>query len=228
MPPSNAHGLCPHVGVPQKRFLFIHVYKVAGTSIRASLERYCEDYPKRRLAAHLSRLGIHWPRLPDGHMTALQARAMLGPTVFDRCFKFAFVRNPWDWQVSLYHYMLKDPNHHQHQLGRSFRDFDDYLHWRIAHDLHTQQAFVTDEHGNLIVDYVGRMETLDDDFAHVCRAIGIPAITLPHANPSRHKDYRGYYTDATRERVAQAFKADIARFGYCFDGIAPGAGPIVR
>jgi len=43
------------------------------------------------------------------HATALQIRDMLHPEVFASFFKCSFVRNPWDLQVSLYHYILEHP-----------------------------------------------------------------------------------------------------------------------
>ena len=46
---------------------------------------------------------------------------------------------------------------------------------------------------------------------------------LPHVNPSTHRDYREYYDDRSRARVAETFRNDIALFGYDFDGIA---GPV--
>ena len=42
----------------------------------------------------------------------------------------------------------------------------------------------------------------------------------PHRNRSGHKDYRTYYTDETRDLVAEAFRGDIETFGYTFDGLA--------
>jgi len=203
------------------RFVFIHVYKVAGTSMRQALERFCEDKWKRRAARLLAGKGLYRPDLPPAHLTALEARERLSPRVFDDYFTFAFVRNPWDWQVSLYHYMRKTPYHHQHELAQRLKDFDAYIHWRVEEEVRLQKAFVTDAQGTVIVDYVGRMEHLADDFGHVCRAVGLPPIRLPHENRSGHRDYRDYYTDETREMVARAFAEDIDLFGYTFDGPVP-------
>jgi hypothetical protein len=203
------------------RFVFIHVYKVAGTSMRAALEPFCEDRWRRRAARVLGRTRLYRPNLPPVHLTALQVRDRLGRKVFDDYFTFAFVRNPWDWQVSLYHYMLKMPDHRQHDLAKGFSGFDDYIRWRVEKEVRLQKAFVTDDEGRVIVDYIGRMEHLGDDFRHVCRAAGLPPIRLPHENRSRHRDYRTYYTDETREMVARAFAEDIDLFGYNFDGPLP-------
>jgi hypothetical protein len=66
------------------------------------------------------------------------------------------------------------------------------------------------------VDFVGRFEALERDFATVCRRIGIDP-SLPHINRSTHRDFRDYYTPRTKAMVAEAYSADIERFGYEFD-----------
>jgi hypothetical protein len=178
------------------RFIFIHIYKVAGTSVTRALRPYCRFAPK----------------FPD-HITARELRAEIGD-VFDHSFKFAFVRNPWDWQVSLFHYMKQNRKHPQHVLIRDMT-FDDYVVWRVHEDKQLQKEFVTDEDGTVIVDFIGRFERLDEDFGEICRRAGIRA-TLRHSNRSRHDDYRSLYTDATRELIAEHFRPDIELFGYSF------------
>ncbi|HEX3109804.1 MAG TPA: sulfotransferase family 2 domain-containing protein [Thermoanaerobaculia bacterium] len=185
------------------KFIFIHIYKAAGTSVTHALRPFTREPWWRRRAV---------PRLPD-HITAAELREIIGD-LFDRCFKFTFVRNPWDWQVSLYHYMQQTRKHPQHRLV-SAMTFDDYIRWRVTEDKHLQKEFVTDAGGKTIVDFVGRFENLEDDFAVACAKIGISA-TLPHTNRSRHADYRTYYDDVTRELVASHFREDIEMFGYTF------------
>jgi hypothetical protein len=72
----------------------------------------------------------------------------------------------------------------------------------------------------LLVDFVGHFETLDADFAQVCRRIGT-TVRLPRLNSTVHADYRSYYSDRLAAEVGSYFAADAARFGYCFDGFAP-------
>ncbi|RMF91729.1 MAG: sulfotransferase, partial [Nitrospinota bacterium] len=144
-----------------------------------------------------------------------ELREMLSPPVYDRFFSFAFVRNPWDWQVSLYFYMLKTRDHFQHRLIHSMQGFEEYIRWRVREDRHLQKDFVTDEAGNLLVDFVGKYENLEQDFAQVCARIGIQA-ALPHLNQSGHRNYREYYNERTRNLVYDAFKEDIEFFHYTF------------
>jgi hypothetical protein len=202
--------------------VYVHIYRVAGTSIRDALTRYAY-FPDRQLPIKLLRkIGMHHLvrhyRLEqfDGHATAQEIKEKLPPRIFKSFFKFAFVRNPWDWQVSLYHFMLQNKSHRQHRLIESLGSFEKYLEWRVNEDLHLQKDFVVDAHGKLLVDFVGKYFSLAEDFRYVCQRIGCNS-ALPHLNSSLHGDYREYYTGRTIEIVAEAFKEDIEYFGYSFD-----------
>lgn len=211
------------------RFIFVHPYKTAGMSVRRALDPYAEGRARRWVAKYARRLGLPAPATPPFHLSAREIRARLGAEVFDAYFTFAFVRNPWDWQVSLYHYMRARRDHRQYEMVRAFSGFDAYIRWRVAEEVRLQKAFLSDEAGRMIVDFVGRVETIDDDFARVCETIGLPPLRLPHRNRSRHRNYRGYYTNETRELVARAFTQDIEMFGYGFDGpVTAGPVPIHR
>ncbi|HXS67813.1 MAG TPA: sulfotransferase family 2 domain-containing protein, partial [Candidatus Polarisedimenticolia bacterium] len=79
-------------------------------------------------------------------------------------------------------------------------------------------TYVTGPDGKLIVDFIGHFERLNEDFQKVCSRIGVKA-ELPRANASSHRDYRTYYSAATRELVGNYFQRDIELFGYDFDGL---------
>jgi hypothetical protein len=195
------------------RFIFIHIYKTAGTSLTHALRPYArEPLPSR----FLQRLGLRKPAiapLPD-HVSARDLRAAIPSELFDSCFKFAFVRNPWDWQVSLYHYMRDLRRHPQHAIVQGM-SFDDYIEWRVTSDKHLQKDFVTDASGSLLVDFIGRFENVEEDARTVFDRIGIRAV-LPHRNRSFHDEYRTYYSDRSKRLVSEHFAPDIEMFGYSF------------
>ncbi|MDX2003536.1 MAG: sulfotransferase family 2 domain-containing protein [Chitinophagales bacterium] len=197
------------------RFIFLHNYKVAGTSIREALQVYTipprETYPNWIA----QKLGI-LPKSSDfeDHISAPELKAGLKAKYFNKYYKFSFVRNPWDWQVSLYHYAREEKGHHQRDLVLKM-SFEEYIHWRVNEDLHLQKAFMYDAAGNCLVDFIGKLESINEDFKKITAHIGIEA-TLPHSNKSKHTHYRDYYNDGTRALVAEAFKEDIELFDYQF------------
>lgn len=200
------------------RFIFVHIYKNAGTSITAALKPFVLREWQWWLNRQLKKRGVpSWfdPQPLHPHASASEMIKALGRTRFDSHFSFAFVRNPWDWQVSLYKFILKDTTHHQHDLVKSFDGFDSYLRWRCAEDVQFQKDFIYSNDGELLVDFVGRHETVETDFQTVCTRVGIVA-SLPKLNVSNTKPYREYYTDETRELIRRTFAADIALFDYTF------------
>lgn len=210
------------------RFLFVHIAKTGGTSIRRALSPYrLRDpwYGPQWLCHRLSawsghRLATKLPR----HAKAICAMEMLPREVFEALFKFSFVRNPWDLQVSSYHHLRRERPH----LIAHCRDFEAFLDWKFnprrPYQYHAdvsscpQTEFLVDLRGNLIVDFVGRYESLTEDFAQICHRIGLAGVRLPHARaaPGR-RDFRSYYSERGAQIVAERYRDDIERFGYRFD-----------
>lgn len=157
-------------------------------------------------------------RLVQGqHFTAQEIRHEMPDDAFDTAFKFAFVRNPWDWQVSNYAYALHAPAHGQHDVIQELGSFDAYIRYQYEEQAPSQSSFLDGDAGEELVDFVGRFETLEADFQTICAKIGVKA-ELPFLNASkRRKDWRSYYTDETRDLVADLFAQDIERFGYRWD-----------
>jgi hypothetical protein len=214
---------------PKYQFLFVHIAKTGGTSIRAALEgvRWRDPwYYSMLVCSRLSHLSGHRlaTKLPR-HAKVIAAQELLPKEFFDSLFKFAIVRNPWDLQVSSFHHLRRE----RPQLLRDHAEFDDFLRYKLdpnrpyQYHLDTsitlQSDYLIDLRGTIIVDFIGRYEQLHDDFKTICTRIGIAPPQLPHARQARdrQRDYRGYYSDATAELVAQHFARDIELLHYQFD-----------
>ena len=148
------------------------------------------------------------------HATATEIRDSLDREIFNSVFKFTFVRNPWDWQVSLYHYILENPENHGYEETMKMGSFRNFVFSREKLTF-TQTSCLVDESGNLLVDFVGKFENLDQDFQSICHKVGISA-SLPHINKSKRTDYQDYYDAETRDLTARLYAEDIERFGYTF------------
>lgn len=215
-------------------FLFIHIAKTGGSSIRSALNAFCWKDPFQLPAfishrlSHLTghRIGVKFPR----HAGVIAAKEMLSPQHFDGLFKFAFVRNPWGRLVSAYHHLQRE---HSTLLQRQrILEFADFTRWIVEDSADyrgskhvfvsaircSQASHLVDLQGACIVDFVGRYENLIPDFHQACRQIGISARHLPHKrNSQKRHDFRQYYDDKTAEVVAKYYRVDAAKFGYRFD-----------
>lgn len=126
------------------------------------------------------------------------------PQKYIKYFKFTFIRNPWDKAVSEWKYFnnVLNLNLNLKQSLLSSYPFPDH---NLDQIIFTRNC-----------DFVGRFETLQQDFNIVCDKIGIPRQQLPHTNKTKHIHYTEYYDDETREIVAQKYARDIEYFGYKF------------
>ena len=86
------------------------------------------------------------------HMPAWRVRRYVGEDVWRSYFKFSFERNPWDRQVSWYHYKTKSKDERQRPSFDAFNS-DRRRAWVENWDLYTID-------GNIAIDFVGRYENL--------------------------------------------------------------------
>ncbi|BCU07352.1 sulfotransferase family 2 domain-containing protein [Allochromatium tepidum] len=218
---------------PKYRFLFVHIAKTGGTSVRAALEglRWRDPwYYPMFLCSRFSHLSGHRiaAKLPR-HAKVVAAKELLPKEYFDSLFKFAFVRNPWDLQVSSFHHIRRE----RPQYLGGHETFEDFLRWKLDPErpyqyhidtsITLQTDYLIDLGGTIVVDFIGRYERLHDDFATVCERIGIRTPALPHERQARDRkrDYRSYYDDETAELVARRFARDIRMLDYRFDPVDP-------
>lgn len=212
----------------ERRFIFIHVAKTAGTSIERALAPYADPNGEGGLGKRLALLGplARLPFLRDHlrfgiHASARQVRACLGPRRWEEHFTFAIVRNPYSRLLSRYKYILGQPSHAQHAAVSRLGGFGDYVRWEADRGrarLH-QHFDLCDGDGRVLVNHVGRFERLRESFDEITRRLGLK-VELPHLNATKHDDYRAYYDAATRAVAARLCARDLELFGYDFDGDA--------
>jgi hypothetical protein len=210
------------------RFIFIATQKTGSTSIEKALEPYVNRYYIRYLRyLHSYRKkkygSIYYTKPNFKHMYARMARELVGASMWNSCFSFAFVRNPWDRALSLY------KKHHYHQFeSERFRAgkevpldvaFNEWMQ-KGANDLVREglmSEFLEDDEGNVIVDFIGRFEMLGDDAKKAFQHMGLSNVDLPQLNQSpKYKRYRDVYTNESRDLVAKWSGKDIETYDYDF------------
>lgn len=195
-------------------YVFIHIPKCAGTSIHVALKTIHD-----RLSLPLDERKYH------KHSKASDVRKTLG-SAWDKCFTFSFVRNPWDLMVSSYHWWLNvasqfSPLVEHATKVKALPDFAAFIRSPYGSDMINEQPghdlldwISADD--KIIVDLVGRYETLDDDWGRVCEALKVEPVALTRENRVDREDYRSFYNDETRQLVAKRFARSIQRFDYEF------------
>ena len=199
--------------------IFVHIPKTGGTSIEDAI------WPKPRRGEDLW-MGFIAPgrnKYQTGglqHLLARQIRIEVGGDVFTRYFKFSIIRNPWDRVISQYSYLKQRPDLQDYFGVKADAPLAQYL-AAISRSDHVQVMpqlnFLRDGDGTMLVDLIGRFETLAQNAREIFRRIGIDDAVMPHeAKSDRRSGYRDYYDDETRERVTELYAEDIAHFGYAF------------
>jgi len=199
--PKGSYSLKPYY---DSNTIFVHITKSAGTSIAKSL----------------------YGSLPY-HYTASQYQVIFGPKRFRKCFKYTFVRNPWDRIYSAFTYLKgggwnEDDKKWAEDNLSGIDDFNVFiLDWltpkRLESHIHfwPQLKFLTDWKGKVLVDYIGHFETIELDFQAICLKTGLQG-SLMHTNASNRNSYTDIYSEAAIAKVAYLYKKDIASFGYTF------------
>ena len=176
------------------KFIFIHIPKNAGTSIRNSLD--IQGYDKRVVRR----------RYP--HYTCQEIKDYCGNKVWNTFHKVSVVRNPYERMVSYYHFH-KSPQY-RHPATAQKMEFSEWLHNGLDSRLCRTQS----EYLNIDINQIIRYESLQEDFNLFCDNIEIPRYTLPHYNTSEHKSWEHYYTKELKEFVYGIFQVDFDRFGF--------------
>lgn len=205
--------ICHH-----QRLVFVHLRRTAGNSIEVALgglvlfDRWFRPTDAWDNRLHRGRSWYKRDRRGHRiHATAAEIRALY-PHEFDRYFRFAIVRDPWDQMASLYGRL--------HPADPRFAGFRDWLRTFALAAGTVPAASLHDDRGRCLVDFVGRYERLQDDFDEACARAGIPRRPLPRTNAAGRRSTADLYDAASRRIVERLYAHDIERFGYAFDASA--------
>ncbi|TCI04448.1 hypothetical protein EZV61_00275 [Corallincola luteus] len=191
----------------QHQCIFIHIPKAAGTSVLSAMMGGNEN--------------------PDRDHTGYKTYLEANPGKFDRYFKFTFVRDPWDRLISVYTYLKGGGNggsdrYFQQLIADRYPTFAEFVLGYLDKDrihqhilLRPQFLFVVDHKDQLMVDYVGRFESIADDFSKVSQQLKL-GVSLPQVNRSARKDKSAYLvSQEVIDKIGQLYSRDVAQFGYC-------------
>lgn len=177
------------------QFVFYHVPKTAGSSVRAALMKLpgC-------IRPHGSK-----------HLTPADAAGIM-PEVLGY-FSFCFVRDPWERFGSLHRFLAA----REHTADRTPADINAF-----AEQLERRDPWLMGRHSiipqHVFADgctFVGRYERLEEDALAIAQRFGKQRVKLKplnrHGEPVRYRDGMSSRTQAI---IAEHFQRDIEQFGY--------------
>lgn len=206
------------------KFIFVHNPKTAGSSIENVLLPYSNFYYriKNRSVKYYIYKFLGDKYLFGGifkkHTPASRIQRVIPAEKFESYFKFSFIRNPYSRVFSYYNY-LKTNNGHDQQEWIKNKSFEEYVlnipnqRWK---DL--QSYYLYDENENLIVDFLGKFETLEADFQIILQKLDLKC-TLPHINSSVNSNLNNpqFFNNFTKEMIKvinDEFHDDFRLLGY--------------
>jgi hypothetical protein len=167
---------------------------------------------------YLKRFGI------GKHTRANQVRNLVGETIWESYFKFAFVRNPYARTFSVYRFLKRWRNWDGSAAMANFATFEDFLLSDMFKNnagpdsiFLPQHTWIEDINGNSLLDFIGSVETISEALATIADRIDVKLdnTVVPVKNDSGDPDeFRKAYSEAAIEIVNQRYKRDFLLFGY--------------
>jgi len=229
-----------------KKFIFVHLHKCAGSNITRTLSSVLEwndiECGGTKLGESIQehygeKYGI------QKHSRAYEIREVVGDEIWNDYFTFAFVRNPYSRAVSLYTFVkqlidikTKGVKKFTRLISRSREGqfwswpltraclesgtFSDFIrHEDFASSVGSQPQYlsVSSKDGSeVIVDYIGKVECMKQDFDEVLKRIGIDGISLGVERSSNKKSgFHEYYAGKEDYRIiTEMFEKDFECLGY--------------
>ena len=216
-----------------RRFIFVKCRKTASTSLEREIVPQLSSHdvwtpissPRREGNKHYSAWPVDWLaarskgfsdyigrnsrlhwRFYHDHIAVARIARLLPRELYQAYHKFCFDRNPWDFVVSLYH--------QRSAKGKFKGDFDRFL-YEFPIEPNWQLYTIDDE---LVVDRVYRYEDMDSAIADIAGRLDLQLSMLRRDKQHYRadKDYRPFYSQSSRDHVAQRWARTIALLQYDF------------
>ena len=203
----------------QHGFVYIHLPKTAGTSLQKALR--------------LKDSGDSVSHTPIKEIMPM-IRRLLPRVVFITC-----VRNPYTRFISLYNFARQGETYYHSVKNPAKAPGGKHVDYDILSDKNLEQCaelllqgklgniptdtipfwrpqvdWLVDWQGKLMVDFIGRIETLDSDLKRLQTLHGIASDPVPWLNKSTDTENIPQFTERTRDLVRLYYKRDFEMLGY--------------
>ena len=162
------------------------------------------------------------------HASVEDYLSVFGSTWYDQAYTFTVVRHPRSRLISAYDFLRQggfndgDKAFAEKHLT-PFANLDELVLHGLDQDIIAQWPhfrpqidFLTDpRNGKIGVDFIGRLESIDEDFQTIAKQIGIKAdLKKKNARPKAAPDETLALSPASEERLRAFYKRDFDALGY--------------
>src|SRR3990167_450490 len=174
------------------KFIYVRIPRTGSSSF--------VHYLETTFGNHLQQIGCQ-------HAAALELKSIYGQQ-WDEFHTFGFIRNPWDWLVSMYNANISDGargkeplpgGHNNGEMFRSNMPFEEWIYQRNT----TPVDWLSDESGNVMVDEVRLFE-------------GFIQQSKVRVGMKPHSRYQDWYTPVLSQYVLHKCQREITLGGYTF------------
>jgi hypothetical protein len=194
----------------EKKCIFIHIPKTAGTSI--------EQFLKEKGKNNIEYIGLRNNRSLQ-HLTAFELKRELG-LIFKNYYKFSIVRNPYDRLLSEYYWT---PLNIGYKAGKTKADFITHVSNIVKNKLYLnniyndhfipQYMFLYGNNNNFLIDQVFKYENLDSTINFLKTKLNIND-DLPFLNKLNDKIIKTNWNHRQKERIYKIYKKDFILLNY--------------
>jgi hypothetical protein len=202
------------------KFIFFAVPRTATHSIRHALGPCLtpDDWQQELLRKKQTIPIAGIARLGHGHISVSQLKQNVSKDIWSTYFKFAFVRNPYDRFASVCSFLNKNNVNYATYAPEFMKNALLIERFKQRILVRPQTEMLLDEVGVMAMDFIGRYETLQGSWDHICNAIGIKPQALQRQNQSSQTPtstrYRNYYDHKLEAQVRDFYLADFAMLDY--------------
>ncbi|MBC8297274.1 MAG: sulfotransferase family 2 domain-containing protein [Pelagibacterales bacterium] len=223
-----------------KRFIYFPIQKAACSSLKLALSPYfgisleTNTAIKKNIFDDLDYFEkIHAQPFP------YVSRKQISEGSFNKYYKFAFVRNPWDRVFSFYknkilktdltnryflngipRFLVRDYGTNLFKYGMGFEKFINIIAEIPDRDaeqhFRSQHKFIT-YNKRCLANFVGKIENMEKDYQYVCDHAGIVAkLDKINSTIATTGGYRDFYNKKTIKIIRERYEEDILQFQYEF------------
>lgn len=194
------------------QFIFVAIPKTASHSFRVALRPYLHknDWEQCSLFEEKAFPIESLARQKHGHFSYEQVQPFLPSGVWDNFFNFCTVRNPYDRFVSHFFFRYRNSIKFRQDPLKVMKE----VMQNPPAPFKPQHEYVSCDSGGLMVDYVARLENLQEDFDYICNKLVLPKICLKHINPAKHPPFGAALDEELVEFVKEYYAKDFELFEY--------------